>query len=126
MRDQLKKADLLGLVIIAATIIAWSVRGIWTVYQTVAVVIGGLLVIASLSMKSGEIRAGLGRRSTKFGINSATSVLLIIGVLAMVNYLGAQHAKRVDMTKHSAHLPINGPGVPLIGVQRIYALLDQR
>jgi hypothetical protein len=22
-------------------------------------------------------------------------------------------------------LPINGPGVPLIGVQRIYALLDQ-
>jgi cyclase len=35
-------------------------------------------------------------------------------------------AKRVDMTKHKDHLPINGPGVPLIGVQRIYALLDQR
>jgi glyoxylase-like metal-dependent hydrolase (beta-lactamase superfamily II) len=34
-------------------------------------------------------------------------------------------AKRADLTKHSAHLPINGPGVPLIGVQRIYALLDQ-
>ena len=35
-------------------------------------------------------------------------------------------ARRADLTKHSAHLPINGPGVPLIGVQRIYALLDQR
>ena len=35
-------------------------------------------------------------------------------------------AKRVDMTKHKDHLPITGPGVPLIGVQRIYALLDQR
>jgi glyoxylase-like metal-dependent hydrolase (beta-lactamase superfamily II) len=35
-------------------------------------------------------------------------------------------AKRADLTKHSAHLPINGPGVPLIGVQRIYELLDQR
>ena len=35
-------------------------------------------------------------------------------------------AKRVDMTKHSAHLPINGPGVPLIGVQRIYDLIDGR
>ncbi len=35
-------------------------------------------------------------------------------------------AKRADLTKHSAHLPINGPGVPLIGVQRIYALLDDR
>jgi glyoxylase-like metal-dependent hydrolase (beta-lactamase superfamily II) len=35
-------------------------------------------------------------------------------------------AKRADLTKHSAHLPITGPGVPVIGVQRIYALLDQR
>jgi len=35
-------------------------------------------------------------------------------------------AKRADLTKHSAHLPINGPGVPLLGVQRIYALIDQR
>lgn len=35
-------------------------------------------------------------------------------------------AKRVDMTKHKDHLPINGPGVPLLAVQRIYALSDQR
>jgi len=35
-------------------------------------------------------------------------------------------ATRADLTKHRAHLPIDGPGVPLIGVQRIYALLDQR
>jgi glyoxylase-like metal-dependent hydrolase (beta-lactamase superfamily II) len=33
-------------------------------------------------------------------------------------------AKRADLTKHKANLPIQGPGVPLIGVQRIYALLD--
>ena len=98
MKEQLKKADLLGLVLIAATVIAYSVRGIWSVYQTVGLVIGGILVIASLAMKTGEIRTGLGRRSTKFGINSATSVLLIVGVLALVNYLGAQHQKRIDMT----------------------------
>jgi len=35
-------------------------------------------------------------------------------------------AKRADLTKHKEHLPINGPGVPLLGVQRIYALIDQR
>jgi glyoxylase-like metal-dependent hydrolase (beta-lactamase superfamily II) len=35
-------------------------------------------------------------------------------------------AKRADLTKYRAHLPINGPGVPLIGVQRIYDLIDQR
>jgi cyclase len=33
-------------------------------------------------------------------------------------------SKRADLTKHKGRLPIQGPGVPLIGVQRIYALLD--
>jgi len=33
-------------------------------------------------------------------------------------------SKRADLTKHKAHLPIQGPGVPLIGVQRIYSLID--
>ncbi len=98
MKEQLKKADLLGLVIVAAALISYSVRGVWTTYQWIAVVVGSALVIASLALKTTEIKAGLDRRSTKFGINSATSVVLIIGVLALVNYLGVQHQKRIDMT----------------------------
>src|SRR5262249_36890957 len=40
--------------------------------------------------------------------------------------LSAEEAsKRADLTKHKEHFPgIQGPGVPLIGVQRIYELLD--
>jgi len=35
-------------------------------------------------------------------------------------------AKRADLTKHKEHFPtIQGPGLPLIGVTRIYELLDQ-
>jgi glyoxylase-like metal-dependent hydrolase (beta-lactamase superfamily II) len=33
-------------------------------------------------------------------------------------------SKRADLTRHKDHLPINAPGVPLIGVTRIYELLD--
>jgi glyoxylase-like metal-dependent hydrolase (beta-lactamase superfamily II) len=34
-------------------------------------------------------------------------------------------AKRADLTKHKAHFPtIQGPGVPLIAVNRIYELID--
>src|SRR5689334_676478 len=98
MKEQLKKADLLGLAIIAATVISYSVRSIWTVYQTVAIVIGAVLVIASVALKATEIRTRLGRRSARFGINSAASVVFLIGILAFVNYLGAQHVKRVDTT----------------------------
>src|SRR5688572_3914379 len=98
MKEHLKKADVLGLAIVAAALISYSVRSIWSTYQTIAVVVGGLLILASLAVKSGEIRAGLGRRSARFGINSAASVVFLLGILAFVNYLGAQHVKRVDMT----------------------------
>src|SRR3989475_12665127 len=108
MREQLKKADLLGLAIIAAAVISYSIRSIWSVYQTIAVVLGGLLVVASVVLKASEIRTRLGRRSARFGINSAASVFLLIGILAFVNYLGAQHLKRVDTT-----------------TEKIYSLSDQ-
>ena len=108
MKEQLKKADLLGLAIVAAAVISYSIRGIWNVYQTIAAVVGGLLIVASFTLKAGEIRSKLGRRSARFGINSAFSVFLLIGILAFVNYLGAQHVKRVDMT-----------------TEKIYSLSDQ-
>src|ERR1043166_8739681 len=108
MRENLKKLDILGLAIIAAAVISYSVRSIWSVWQTVALIVGGVLIVASLAAKSGDIRTGLGRRSARFGINSAASVLFLIGILAFVNYLGAQHVKRVDMT-----------------TEKIYSLSDQ-
>src|SRR5262249_47419093 len=98
MKEQLKKADLLGLALIAAAVISYSIRSVWTTYQWIAVILGGALILVSIAVKSGEIRTSLGRRSSRFGINSAVSVIFLIGILALVNYLGAQHVKRVDMT----------------------------
>jgi len=98
MKEQLKKADLFGLAIIAATLIAYSVRNVWSWYQTVTIIIGALLVVVSVALKAGDIRTQMGRRSTRFGINSAVSVILFLGILGFINYLGAQHSKRIDMT----------------------------
>ena len=108
MKEHLKKADLLGYAIVAAALISYSIRSIWTMYQTIAVVLGAALVVASLAVKFRDISAMLRGRSARFGINSATSVVLLIGILAFVNYLGAQHVKRVDMT-----------------TEKIYSLSDQ-
>ena len=102
MKEHLKKADVLGLAIVAAALIAYSTRSVWNIYQTIAIIVGGALIVTSLVLKSAEIRKGLGRRSTKFGINSATSVALLVGVLALVNYLGAQHEKREESGQDAA------------------------
>ena len=49
-----------------------------------------------------------------------------VGKLKRQGVSAEDASKRVDMTKHSAHLPIQSPGVPLIAVTRIYELLDRR
>jgi len=103
MKEQLRKADVLGLVLIASALISWFIRKTWSNYQTGVIVAGAILVVISLVLKSNDIRAGMGRRSTKFGINSAISVLLLIGVLALVNYLGDKHQKRFDFTTEHLH-----------------------
>jgi len=103
MKEYLKKADILGLAVIAAALIAYSTRSIWSIYQTIAVVVGGLLIVASIAVKFRDLRATMARRSSRFGINSATSVLLFVGVLGLLNFLGARHEARVDLTTESLH-----------------------
>jgi ABC-type uncharacterized transport system involved in gliding motility auxiliary subunit len=103
MKEQLKKADLYGLIILAAAMVVYMWREVWTVYQTIAAVVGGLLIVASLVLKAAEIRTSLGRRSTRIGIHSGISVLAVLGILALVNYLGQQHYKQIDMTEEKLY-----------------------
>lgn len=98
MKDFLRKADLPGLVIVTVALIFYSIRSTWSVYQTIAVGVGAALVAVSLILRAGEIREGLGRRSSRFGINSGVSVLFFLGILAGVNYYGSQYPKRADFT----------------------------
>jgi glyoxylase-like metal-dependent hydrolase (beta-lactamase superfamily II) len=48
-----------------------------------------------------------------------------VGRLKRQGVPAEETSKRVDLTRHKGQIPaIQGPGVPLIGVQRIYELLD--
>ena len=48
-----------------------------------------------------------------------------VGQLKKQGVSAEEAAKRADLTRHKGQIPaIQGPGVPLIGVQRIYELMD--
>ena len=50
-----------------------------------------------------------------------------VGKLKQQGVSAEDAARRADLTKHKDHFPtINGPGLPLIAVNRIYKLLDQK
>ena len=62
--------------LIAAALISYSIRLTWSMYQTIGVALGALLVVASLAVKFRDIRTAFGGRSAKFGINSAREASL--------------------------------------------------
>ena len=108
MKDWISKLDLLGLFVVGAALISYSVRTIWSVYETVGVAIGAVLIITALVSKRARIQAGMRGRQARYGANSLISVLLLVGVLGFVNYIGFQNNQRLDLT-----------------TERIYSLSDQ-
>jgi cyclase len=48
-----------------------------------------------------------------------------VGKMKQAGVSAEEASKRVDLTRHKGRLPVQGPGVPLIGVQRVYALMDE-
>lgn len=98
MKDWVRKLDIVGILILAGVFLAFRVTGIWAGWMTALAVVGGLSVVAAIVVRWGEIRAGLGRRSARYGANSLTSIVLLLGVLTLVNYLGSEHSSRWDLT----------------------------
>ena len=62
---------------------------------------------------------------TRLAFAGAT-LLLLLTVTVFQGVSADDAAKRADLTKHKEHIPsIQGPGVPIIVVTRIYELLDR-
>ena len=99
----LKKMDFAGLTMMMGAVVVYSVQSTWSLYQTIAMVVGAAIVVVSLVAKFDDIRTWLARRSSRFGMNSVTSVVLLLGVLALVNYVAAQNPQRIDLTTRKIH-----------------------
>jgi ABC-type uncharacterized transport system involved in gliding motility auxiliary subunit len=69
------------------------------------VLAGFALVLAHLVLRWDDIAGalGVGRRQTKYGANTLVSVVVLLGILAGVNYLVFRHTKRWDLTKNQRY-----------------------
>jgi ABC-type uncharacterized transport system involved in gliding motility auxiliary subunit len=95
------------------TILAWSLVGFFAlallfnraVYpelmnMTIAL---GVLLAAALGFLIHENRKGLRSRSGAFGLNSAVTILLVVALLGVANFLAVRYPYKVDLTKNKAH-----------------------
>src|SRR5438876_8853264 len=72
----------------------------WAHYWGFFLLAGVLLVAAWLLSQIEDYRTLLGRRTTRYGLNAAVMILLVLGVTGLVQALAVQHTWRYDLTEN--------------------------
>jgi gliding motility-associatede transport system auxiliary component len=66
-------------------------------------IVGVLLVVASLIGYVKDPRAVMSRRTTRYGLNTAVMVLLLLGIIGFVEAVSYRHSARLDLTENKRH-----------------------
>src|SRR2546428_11080484 len=82
-------------------------------YRGFLLVAGALLVVASLLARIEDYRGLLGRRTTRYGVNAAVMILLVLGVTGLVQALAAQHSWR-DALPQNKRIRLLPPTIQLL------------
>ncbi len=98
MKKYLQKLDTLGLLLLVAAAIWFSISNVWDKWNLGLAIAGGVLVIVGIAANYRQILSSLGKRSTKYASNYVISVILVIAIVSGLNYIGQRHPKRFDMT----------------------------
>ena len=98
MNRYLQKLDTVGLLLLVAAAIYYSVTNVWDKWTISLAVSGAVLIVIGIVANYRQIMASLGRRSTKYASNYIVSVVLVFAIVAGLNYVGQRHAKRFDLT----------------------------
>lgn len=98
MKRYLQKLDALGLLLLVAAVIWYSVTNVWGRWNLGLAIAGATLVIIGIAANYRQILTSLGKRSTKYAGNYVVSLVLVVAVVSGLNYIGQRHPKRFDMT----------------------------
>jgi ABC-type uncharacterized transport system involved in gliding motility auxiliary subunit len=98
MSKLLQKLDWLGLLLLVVAAAYFSIKGIWDRWAISLFGLGAITIVIGLVANYKQILQTLGKRSTKYFTNYVVSVLLVLALVAGLNFFGQRHAKRFDMT----------------------------
>ena len=92
----------LGVILVFASVAIRNLRPEWTWWYGLA--IGGLVcVLLYVLSQWREIVRDFSGRQARYGTLSAASILIVLGILAAINYLAERHNKRWDLTAASQY-----------------------
>ena len=89
---------ILGIVLIVAGLVIYSINSLMTTLSTVLLVAGIVFILAYTVVQFQKIKMALSSRSVKFGSNAVLMTLIILGILILVNFVSGRHSFRADTT----------------------------
>jgi ABC-type uncharacterized transport system involved in gliding motility auxiliary subunit len=91
----------LGLAALVAGAVLRVYRPSWARLWPALLIVGGLILLFGLYASfATNVRRALSGRSTRYGLNAAVLVALILGVIALVEAVSYRHSYRVDLTEN--------------------------
>ncbi|MCP9472395.1 MAG: GldG family protein [Nitrospira sp.] len=93
---------LIGLILAVGGAVAYSLRPDWLWPVTVAELLALSCLLMFFSLHFETVKALSGRRSTKMGLHSVLTVLLLAAILAIVNFLASRHSVRWDLSENQS------------------------
>jgi ABC-type uncharacterized transport system involved in gliding motility auxiliary subunit len=88
----------LGIGALLAGWLRYSTQGELLLASKILLIAGGVLVLGGVVLGFRQISGFFSKRSSQLGTNTTVLALAVIAILILVNYLGANHHKRFDLT----------------------------
>jgi len=98
MRNYTKYGGILGLILIIIGLINYSMSGFWEISSIALIVVGILLGIIYFITNIRKTVEVMGRRDTKYGGNALASIISILGILVLINFVINKRNHRFDLT----------------------------
>jgi ABC-type uncharacterized transport system involved in gliding motility auxiliary subunit len=93
----------IGLICLGAAVVQQLALPAYGRFWWPLVAAGIVLVVISALPRLADARRSLGTRTVRYGLQSALSILLVIGLIGFVEALSVRHSKRFDLTETKRH-----------------------
>lgn len=98
-----KTVAYVGAALAAAGLIRWQIQEVLLLPSKILMIGGGAILLVSAAVNWRGVLGFFGKRSTKQGANLTVSVVAVLVILVLVNFLGQRYHKRWDLTEEKLY-----------------------
>src|SRR5262249_31953797 len=102
-KELFKWAGYIGAALLIGGYIRYWKNEVMGTFNLVLIIGGALLLFACIARNYRAVAGFSGRRSTRLGANSAVLTIAAIAIIALLNFLGYRHHKRIDVTSEQLY-----------------------